>query len=495
MTRNKLLAGAMLALSFALAAGCTDVPGVNKSPQAVQAARGAVQVTLQGDITRLRGAQATVDDIDHLTISLQTTEGTQSKSLTKAQLASATASVTFNELLPGSATASVDVFDAPGRTIGHASATTTIVAQQTTNVALGVTLDGDVAFDPNPSPPPPTNLAANLTINDGANTTLTGELDGNFAKLATDSVSLRSPRFGGVSVVTNGYVYLLGGIVSGNVKTASVERASYALDGTLSDFATASTLVTARYFHAGLNAGNHVYVSGGYTDSGETASVERAAVNADGTLGAFVTENESLVTARREHAMVRIGDYLYVVGGNNGSILGTLERAAINADGTLGAFATVDGITLNVPRSKHSCLVTPSYLYVFGGTTDQSYSGGTSVVERAPINNDGTIGAFTSLGNVTLASKRCGGTAIRAGQYVYLIGGESLTTGNPYSNAIDRATLYSDGTIGNFEATASVIAEKRGSAGGVQVGKYLYLLGGYNGAYLDTVERASLLLP
>ena len=48
-------------------------------------------------------------------------------------------------------------------------------------------------------------------------------------------------------------------------------------------------------------------------------SVERATINADGSLGAFsIVPDVALVTARGDHTTVVIGDWLYVLGGRMG---------------------------------------------------------------------------------------------------------------------------------------------------------------------------------
>jgi hypothetical protein len=82
-----------------------------------------------------------------------------------------------------------------------------------------------------------------------------------------------------------------------------------------------------------------------------------------------------------------VGDYLYVFGGHNlnsgtGTQIASVERAKINSNGTLGAFATVNGINLATARQSPTTAVFGSSLYLFGGWD------GTKVlnsVERAPL--------------------------------------------------------------------------------------------------------------
>ena len=101
-----------------------------------------------------------------------------------------------------------------------------------------------------------------------------------------------------------------------------------------------------------------------------------------------------------------MGNYLYVVGGYTGSTyLTSVERATINSDGTISTFASVSGVTLATARSLHSCSIVGNFVYAIGGqTTGDGY---VNSVERASLNEDGTIGTFATVSGVTLtAAKR-----------------------------------------------------------------------------------------
>lgn len=100
-----------------------------------------------------RRAQATLDDIDHLDVSLELANGfRREEQLTRAALA-ATASLTYSELAPGDATVSMAAYDGPGRNLGSALATASILANQTTTATLSLELAPGYAFA-TPAPPP-----------------------------------------------------------------------------------------------------------------------------------------------------------------------------------------------------------------------------------------------------------------------------------------------------------------------------------------------------
>ena len=100
--------------------------------------------------------------------------------------------------------------------------------------------------------------------------------------------------------------------------------------------------------------------------------MERAPINADGTLGAFaLVPDAALVLPRAGHASVKLGTWLYVVGGSgaNGT-LSSVERAKINVDGSLGQFAMVPDVALTIARSGYTIAVIGNLLYVFGGASE-----------------------------------------------------------------------------------------------------------------------------
>src|SRR5262249_44936647 len=121
----------------------------------------------------------------------------------------------------------------------------------------------------------------------------------------------------------------------------TVERASFHDTGGLGTLALAAgtSLVTTRSDHATVALGRYVYAVGGTSGGASLKSVERAPAGADGSLGPFApVSGVELVTARSAFAVAVIRDYLYVIGGHtDAGVTASVERAPIMADGTLGA--------------------------------------------------------------------------------------------------------------------------------------------------------------
>lgn len=331
---------------------------------------------------------------------------------------------------------------------------------------------------------------------------------------------MAAPRTGHVSAVIGPWLYLFAGSNNTGILN-SVERAAISADGTLGPFKTVTgvALASARASASLEIIGNSVYIIGG---TGVTGSIERATINPDSSLSTFTAVAETTLSAARSgHTSAVVGNSLYVVGGSvNDTLLGSVERAAIQPDGSLGSFEIVAGLSLGTARTGHTSAIVGGFLYTLGG---RSRAGTLASVERAPIGSDGTLGAFVNVNNVALTSARGGAAAATAWNMFYLVGGASaaaelatverasinaapvlgklapaavqLTTSRPgflvvaigpfiyvmggdSPTTIERAKVHADSTLGPFELTGRTLAEPLGGLSGVVAGNYLYVFGG-----------------
>jgi hypothetical protein len=301
--------------------------------------------------------------------------------------------------------------------------------------------------------------------------------------------SLAAARWLPSSVALPESVYLLGGFNERALNT--VERAVVNADGTLGSFGlvTGVTLGTARFHHASAVVGNAVYVFGGATAMGvATDTVERALIRGDGTLGPF-TPAGRLAAARYGASALVLGNDVYLVGGaaRAGSYLNTVERAPINSDGTLGAFAVVAGVTVANGRAGHTSVVVGGSVLLVGG---ENASGAVGTIERAAVGAGGTLGSFAVVPGATLATPRTNHVSQVVGNYVFSVGGD----GAGLLATVERASFNGSGAIGPFSTALDVsLTGGRSGAGTVVVGDRLYVLGGErSGAYLRTIERATV---
>ncbi len=312
---------------------------------------------------------------------------------------------------------------------------------------------------------------------------------GSFDRAADTTLAVA--RSGHTSVVVGSSLYVIGGTGSAGALD-SVEQAAISPDGSIGRFAMISgtALTSARTGHTSIIAGNSLYVIGGArSDGGKLGTIERAVIQPDGSLGPFaIVPDVALVTARSDHTSEVIGNSLYVIGGDAGGAarLGDVERAVIQPDGTLGPFAVVPGVNLATARSGHRSVVSGTGLYVLGGT---SRGGVFANVERAPISADGTLAPFAPLSGVTLSTPRTGACIATVGTWLYVIGGSD---GGAPLGAVEHASLNADSAIGAFATSDVPLVKSRISHTSTVVRNFLYVIGGAGTDANTSVERARI---
>lgn len=296
---------------------------------------------------------------------------------------------------------------------------------------------------------------------------------------------LAASLYGHGTVTLGDSIYVLGGHSGGNAFVADVEHATINADGSLGAFSISPdvSLATPRADFSTAVVGNYVYVLGGQ-DGTSLTSVERATINADDTLGTFSTvPGVALTMARVQATVAVVGDYLYVIGGAGAA--DTVERATIAADGTIGTFELVSGVTLAPDpatmkggRAGAASVVLGDQLYVFGGNPEQPAAPELDV-QVASIAADGSISPFVVLPDVTLPSGRVGLATMILGDGLYTVGG-----GLDYSaddTELLRAPIQADGTLGSFVQTGLFLPETRIEPTVAVAGNTFYVLGGEPG--------------
>jgi len=268
-----------------------------------------------------------------------------------------------------------------------------------------------------------------------------------------------------------------GGLAPGAVAFRRVDFTP-ALDSFQGDYQTDSRqtpqLVRERDRAVAITIGGYVYLIGA---SPALAAVERATINADGTLGGFADTTTPLAVPRLAPALVVIGDWLYVIGGADTSRTGltATERAAIAPDGSLGAFATVDESTLGTGRFEFTLTVVGDFLYAIGGQIiDNQY---TNSIERAPIGADGSVGAFTSVADRALVVARGDHAAAVLGDTLYIVGGNDRNGG---LTSVERAPVGGDGELGAFttDPTTQLVGPHEDTVASLVLGHRWYIWGG-----------------
>lgn len=266
--------------------------------------------------------------------------------------------------------------------------------------------------------------------------------------------------------------------------------------GTLGTFVSHGTLPYALDRSAAFQLGDKLYLLGGSitTSGGRSTGVTNkilvATISDAGVLGPFTElSGKTLATPRCGHFATRVGDYLYLIGGvgyDEQSALNSIERARITPEGTLEAFATVPGLTLNTPRGLFTGFNSGTYVYAIGGKT-----GFYDSVERAKIQADGTLGPFVT-DSIRLNTGRMSAAGVWLGSTFYLIGGEGPLVNATQLATIERATVKSDGTLSAFTLDSRRMSQPRNRMGVAALANVMYFFGGFDGYFLSHLDSTSI---
>lgn len=166
----------------------------------------------------------------------------------------------------------------------------------------------------------------------------------------------------------DGYLYVVGGILGeSSDPITEVLYAPILAGGAVGTWNATTSLLDTRAAFGLAVSGGYVYVSGGNSVAGGAPldSVHYAPILAEGGLGTW-SETSPLDIARKNHTLAAIGDSLFAIAGYDGSnVIASVEMATRNADGSLGAWTSVD--VLPGAREGHASVVVDGRVYVLGG--------------------------------------------------------------------------------------------------------------------------------
>ena len=205
------------------------------------------------------------------------------------------------------------------------------------------------------------------------------------------------------TTTTAAYLYAIGGIDGSGTTVNTVYYSKVALDGSNGAWLTTTTLPAAIHSASAVVFRGFVYVTGGADGANAPKPTAlRAAVNPDGTLGAWQTIS-ALPGGVAYQGLVNFGPYLFAVGGDastvspmQGTTSGGEQSATYLARVNLrtGDLATTWAplASMSKGRSKHNTVVGGGYLF----TTSGVYAGqaGSSENTYSQINADGTVGSW-----------------------------------------------------------------------------------------------------
>ncbi len=222
----------------------------------------------------------------------------------------------------------------------------------------------------------------------------------------------------------------------------------------------------------------YVYVVGGYNDLSYSTAVYRATLTSSGISG-WTTLNP-IPVGLRDHAVVIGTNTIYVLGGRDASnIYNTIYYAAINTDGSIGAWETAS-VTLPLTLWGHTAAYCNGYIYVTGGTNVMTSTAARNTVYYAKVKADNTLSAFATTTN--LPATRNGHSMVTFGDKLYVLGG--FTIGGAKQNTVYFATSGNNGALGSW-STATALPITVSNHSSVIMNGLITVLAGESGGTLS----------
>ncbi|MBI2008846.1 hypothetical protein HYS84_00355 [Candidatus Saccharibacteria bacterium] len=152
--------------------------------------------------------------------------------------------------------------------------------------------------------------------------------DGTLGTWATTSALSVARAFGGAAVA-NGYVYYMGGDDAAAAASNVVQYSQInATDGTLAAWATTSTLPSAATHVPAATLNGYLYTIGGKISGNPSSTVSYAKLNANGTTDAWANDTNTLPAAIQFSGAATYNGYLYSLGGYTNAA-GTTPTSAV----------------------------------------------------------------------------------------------------------------------------------------------------------------------
>lgn len=319
--------------------------------------------------------------------------------------------------------------------------------------------------------------------------------------MPVEAGTLHSRRTGAMLVTAGNHVYVLGGSEVQGTPLSTFERASLighttpvGSAGVMLDNFTKlpATLTTQRMYPSTLVLGNTLYVIGGANNTGPLASIEKATIAQDGTIGSFGPASVNLNVARMAHASFVYNNDVYVVGGRTSAngwsgFTDSVERAHIGVDGALGPFEVL-GFSLDTQRGYFHAAVIARQLFVFSGASVGDVTAPTYVDSVKSVPLDAGAGSIPPLSPHSTMAARAFFSLLVLPTSVSLFGGYA---GTAYATAV-TSQLFANGTIAVTWNLAGRYPSQREGTALVCLGDAVFAIGGTAGLTLQQTQRASI---
>ena len=210
----------------------------------------------------------------------------------------------------------------------------------------------------------------------------------------------------GSSFAYNGRLYMVGGIDESSNITSSVHYSTINPDGTLSAWATTTPYPDFLSHLSATSYGGRIYSLGGYNGLNYTSTVYYAQINGGGSLGSW-QRTTSLPSPMGSFLVWAYGGNIYISGGWNGSnTTSSSYYAPINGDGTLGAWTQIQSYPEEIDNVSGA--VYNGRIYVVGGsilsaTTRYAQLSGASTFWGIAVPPGSPVGSYSGVVTISAA--------------------------------------------------------------------------------------------
>ncbi len=243
----------------------------------------------------------------------------------------------------------------------------------------------------------------------------------------------------------------------------------------LSDWNATTNLPQTLKNHQVVTWHNYVYLIGGYNGSNEVSTVYRATQESTGISG-WTTLN-ALPVALKDMAVVATQTHLYVIGGRNSDeVSDKIYAAELSSTGAITEWETMD-ITLPQPCWGGRAIMTMGNIYLIGGATTDDENSVSNKVYCLKIDAWGEIGSIAEMNSLPAA--RNGHAVATYDSKIIVTGGYDAT--HTAQSTVYEASVNLNGTLSNWQMQTA-LQDPLFDHSAVCTNGVLVLIGGHNGS-------------
>ena len=290
-------------------------------------------------------------------------------------------------------------------------------------------------------------------------------------------------RSGHTAIHHNGHLYVLGGMGADLQAKRNVYFTTILADHDLDDWQTTTALPSdtypnGLYWHASVVVNDWVYVLGGYDGSSNHNTVSFAPIDAGGGLGTWQTTAYLPDSLRILQATVLNGR-IYVIGGrdNSGFAKDTVYYATPNANGQISGWTETTAPFVH-PTWGHMVATHGPFLYIMGGThPTEVVSPYTNFATPDPATGD--ITSWTTTTN--MEHNLYGAEGISFNGVLFSTGGAINQLASPSTYVGTTLIDQDDGTVGAWQDTSLIDPARFWHATVRSDYEWIYVINGHNG--------------